>query len=65
MRKASITFSVTLDVYFPDRYDPDWIADQYLSSDRFGIDRVGKDPGCAGIISASTGVREVRLLKSD
>lgn len=65
MKKASITFSVTLDVCFPDCYDADWVADKYLRSDRFGIDRVGKDPGCAGILAASSGVREVRLLKSD
>lgn len=65
MKKVSITFSVTLDVCFDDRYDPDWIADRYLSSGRFGIDRVGKDPDCARILAASFGVEEVRLLKGD
>lgn len=65
MKTASITFSVTLDVCFDDRYGPEWIADQYLSSDRFGMDRVGKDPGCAGILAASSRVDQVRLLKGD
>jgi hypothetical protein len=63
MKKASITFSLTLEVSFPDRYDVDAVANEFLKSDRFGMDRVSKDPHYASAFCASSRVEDIREIK--
>lgn len=42
MKKARINFSISMDVYFNERYTAEQIAEMFLDSDRFIIDRVKK-----------------------
>lgn len=50
-----IKFHLELEVLCSEKYDSEWVAEQFLSSGRFGIDRVGQDPPVR-ILSASCGV---------
>lgn len=59
MKKARIDFSISMDVYFNERYTAEQIAEMLLDSDRFTIDRVRNDPKCVTILSASTGIEEI------
>lgn len=60
MKTLRIKFHLDLEVVIPDAYDQDWLADQYLSSDRLSID---PRPGEIGVVvCASSGVTEIQRI---
>ena len=60
MKFLKIKFHLDLELYVSDALDADWVAEQYLSSDRFSTKGFHGEPG--GISSAVSGMTETIAL---
>jgi|694.fasta_scaffold139752_3 hypothetical protein len=61
-----LKFSFELEVLVDARFDSDWIAEQFLSSDRFGVLDCSGDPIYhATVLSACSGIKEINQLPSN
>lgn len=63
MKNARIDFTLSIDVAVDDRLDLDWVANSFLNSDRFSIDRVTGDPQGVGVLAACSGVKEIVVYR--
>lgn len=62
MKHLRIKFELELEVACDDAFDPKWIGDQYLSSERFSTLSFKGEPGA--IWSAVSGVKKVVRIRS-
>jgi len=61
MKILRIEFEFELEVACSDAFDPEWVAEQYLSSGRFSTLSLESEPGT--ITSAVSGVKKVVAIK--
>jgi hypothetical protein len=56
MKLLKINFHLDLELYVSDALDASWVAEQYLSSDRFSTNNFHGEPG--SIVCAVSGITE-------